>query len=95
MAPYTTRIAPSPTGMMHIGTARTAIFNWLVARATGGRFLLRMDDTDADRNMPEVAAAPGQPSVLLGSRRRGGRRLTATHTGSIQAVSLRQEAPRC
>lgn len=54
MAPYTTRIAPSPTGMMHIGTARTALFNWLVARATGGRFLLRMDDTDADRNMPEA-----------------------------------------
>jgi glutamyl/glutaminyl-tRNA synthetase len=40
--------------MMHIGTARTAIFNWLVARATGGRFLLRLDDTDVDRNVPEV-----------------------------------------
>jgi nondiscriminating glutamyl-tRNA synthetase len=40
--------------MMHIGTARTALFNWLVARATAGRFLLRMDDTDADRNMPEA-----------------------------------------
>jgi glutamyl/glutaminyl-tRNA synthetase len=51
---YTTRIAPSPTGMMHIGTARTALFNWLVARATGGRFILRIDDTDADRNLPEA-----------------------------------------
>jgi glutamyl-tRNA synthetase len=40
--------------MMHIGTARTALFNWLAARATGGRFLLRIDDTDADRNMPEA-----------------------------------------
>lgn len=39
---------------MHIGTARTALFNWLVARASGGRFLLRMDDTDADRNKPEA-----------------------------------------
>ena len=39
---------------MHIGTARTALFNWLVARATSGRFLLRMDDTDAARNMPEA-----------------------------------------
>lgn len=45
-----TRIAPSPTGDMHMGTARTAYFNWLVARATGGRFILRIDDTDVDRN---------------------------------------------
>jgi glutamyl-tRNA synthetase len=51
---YVTRIAPSPTGMMHIGTARTALFNWLVARATGGQFILRMDDTDHDRNMVEA-----------------------------------------
>jgi glutamyl/glutaminyl-tRNA synthetase len=54
MTPCTTRIAPSPTGMMHIGTARTALFNWLVARGTGGRFLLRIDDTDAERNEPEA-----------------------------------------
>jgi glutamyl-tRNA synthetase len=40
--------------MMHIGTARTALFNWLVARATGGKFILRIDDTDADRNIPEA-----------------------------------------
>jgi nondiscriminating glutamyl-tRNA synthetase len=46
-----TRIAPSPTGFMHVGTARTALFNWLAARATGGRFILRLDDTDADRNV--------------------------------------------
>lgn len=51
---YVTRIAPSPTGMMHIGTARTALFNWLAARSTGGNFILRMDDTDADRNMVEA-----------------------------------------
>jgi glutamyl-tRNA synthetase len=51
---YKTRIAPSPTGMMHIGTARTAYFNWLAAKASGGQFILRMDDTDADRNMVEV-----------------------------------------
>ncbi len=47
---YNTRIAPSPTGLFHIGTARTAYFNWLAARATGGRFLLRIDDTDTKRN---------------------------------------------
>lgn len=47
---YTTRIAPSPTGFLHLGTARTAYFCWLAARASGGRFLLRIDDTDASRN---------------------------------------------
>ena len=47
---YNTRIAPSPTGDMHLGTARTAYFNWLAARATGGRFYLRIDDTDNARN---------------------------------------------
>jgi len=47
-----TRIAPSPTGDMHIGTARTAYFNWLAARASGGKFILRIDDTDQKRNDP-------------------------------------------
>lgn len=51
---YVTRIAPSPTGFMHIGTARTALFSWMLARATGGKFILRMDDTDADRNIKEA-----------------------------------------
>jgi glutamyl-tRNA synthetase len=51
---YTTRIAPSPTGIAHIGTMRTAYFNWLAARASGGRFILRIDDTDAERNQPEA-----------------------------------------
>jgi glutamyl-tRNA synthetase len=50
MTPYITRIAPSPTGYFHLGTARTAYFNWLAARATGGKFLLRIDDTDGARN---------------------------------------------
>lgn len=48
--PLITRIAPSPTGDMHLGTARTAYFNWLAARATGGTFILRIDDTDVSRN---------------------------------------------
>lgn len=47
---FTTRIAPSPTGDMHLGTARTAWFNWLAARASGGKFILRIDDTDTSRN---------------------------------------------
>jgi len=45
-----TRIAPSPTGNLHIGTARTAYFNWLVSKSTNGRFLLRIDDTDINRS---------------------------------------------
>ena len=48
--PVVTRIAPSPTGDMHIGTARTALFNWLYARHTGGTFLLRIEDTDRERS---------------------------------------------
>lgn len=51
---YNTRIAPSPTGMMHIGTARTALFNWVVAKSSGGHFILRLDDTDTERNQPEA-----------------------------------------
>lgn len=52
-----TRFAPSPTGYLHIGGVRTALFNWLFARRHGGQFLLRIDDTDAQRNV-EAALAP-------------------------------------
>jgi glutamyl-tRNA synthetase len=48
--PVVTRIAPSPTGAMHIGTARTALFNYLYAKHTGGAFLLRIEDTDSERS---------------------------------------------
>ena len=52
------RFAPSPTGYLHVGGARTAIFNWLLARKTGGVFVLRIEDTDRDRFMdPEEALA--------------------------------------
>ena len=47
------RLAPSPTGTLHIGTARTAVFNWLFARHEGGTFLLRIEDTDIERSRPE------------------------------------------
>lgn len=49
-----TRFAPSPTGYLHIGGVRTALFNWLLARQAGGSFLLRIDDTDAERNVQEA-----------------------------------------
>ncbi|WP_320676388.1 glutamate--tRNA ligase [Prochlorococcus sp. MIT 1300] len=47
------RLAPSPTGTLHIGTARTALFNWLFAANEGGKFLLRIEDTDKERSKPE------------------------------------------
>ena len=47
------RIAPSPTGNLHIGNARTALFNWLYAKANNGKFLVRIDDTDTERSTDE------------------------------------------
>ncbi|MBM3998460.1 MAG: glutamate--tRNA ligase [Planctomycetes bacterium] len=58
-----TRFAPSPTGYLHIGGVRTALFNWLFARRHGGRFLLRIDDTDQQRNLDEAL-----PPILDGFR---------------------------
>ncbi len=55
--PVVTRFAPSPTGYLHIGGARTALFNWLYARGRGGKFLLRIEDTDRARSTPEATAA--------------------------------------
>ena len=52
-----TRFAPSPTGYLHIGGARTALFNWLYAKANNGKFLLRIEDTDRERSTPEATAA--------------------------------------
>ncbi len=51
-----TRFAPSPTGYLHIGGVRTALFNWLFTRKHGGQFILRIDDTDENRNQPEALA---------------------------------------
>lgn len=56
-SPVVTRFAPSPTGYLHIGGARTALFNWLYARGRGGKFLLRIEDTDRARSTPEATAA--------------------------------------
>lgn len=55
--PVVTRFAPSPTGYLHIGGARTALFNWLFARHHGGEFQLRIEDTDRARSTPEASAA--------------------------------------
>jgi glutamyl-tRNA synthetase len=50
-----TRFAPSPTGWLHVGNLRTALFNYMIARKTGGQFILRLDDTDGERSKPEYA----------------------------------------
>jgi len=56
-SPIVTRFAPSPTGYLHIGGARTALFNWLYARGRGGKMLLRIEDTDRARSTPEAIDA--------------------------------------
>ncbi len=57
MSKIVTRFAPSPTGFLHIGNLRTALFNYLIARKTGGEFVLRLDDTDAERSTQEYIDA--------------------------------------
>jgi len=62
----TTRFAPSPTGYLHIGNLRTALFNYLIARKAGGQFILRIDDTDPQRSKPEYVAAIKEDLTWLG-----------------------------
>ncbi len=64
--PVVTRFAPSPTGYLHIGGGRTALFNWLYARGRGGKFLLRIEDTDRERSTPEATEAILQGLRWLG-----------------------------
>ncbi|MDV7144530.1 glutamate--tRNA ligase [Tropicimonas sp. TH_r6] len=61
-----TRFAPSPTGYLHVGNLRTALFNWLIARKAGGQFILRLDDTDPERSKPEYADAIKEDLEWLG-----------------------------
>jgi glutamyl-tRNA synthetase len=60
------RFAPSPTGYLHVGNARVALANWLVARKAGGRFVLRFDDTDVERSKPEYETAIEEDLRWLG-----------------------------
>jgi len=64
--PVTTRFAPSPTGRLHVGNIRTALHNWMLARKVGGRFLLRIDDTDAERSREEYVDAIRTDLAWLG-----------------------------
>lgn len=65
-AAVVTRFAPSPTGFLHIGGARTALFSWLYARGRGGKFLLRIEDTDRERSTPEATDAILKGMAWLG-----------------------------
>lgn len=61
-----TRFAPSPTGRLHVGNIRTALHNWMLARQTGGKFILRIDDTDAERSRKEYVTAIRADLAWLG-----------------------------
>jgi glutamyl-tRNA synthetase len=62
----TTRFAPSPTGTLHVGNIRAALHNWLLAKQAGGKFLLRIDDTDAERSREEHVTAIRADLAWLG-----------------------------
>jgi len=64
--PAVTRFAPSPTGRLHVGNMRTAAMNWIVARQTGGTFILRLDDTDAERSTQAFADGIREDMAWLG-----------------------------
>ena len=66
MSPVRVRFAPSPTGFFHIGSARTALFNWLYARHTGGVFILRIEDTDKERNSEQFLTLIYESLTWLG-----------------------------
>ena len=79
-----TRFAPSPTGMLHLGGARTALFNWLYARHHSGTFRLRLEDTDRKRSTPEAIATIVDGLTWLG----------LDWDGEMVRQSERQAAPR-
>src|SRR5579883_2864001 len=66
MSDVVVRVAPSPTGYLHVGNARAALLNYLLARHAGGKFMLRIDDTDDTRSKPEYEAAIVEDLAWLG-----------------------------
>ncbi len=98
-ASVVTRFAPSPTGYLHIGGARTALFNWLFARHTGGRFLLRIEDTDRARSTHEATEAIFEGLRWLGLDWDGEAisqfSRVARHAEAAQAMLERGTAYRC
>ena len=88
-----TRFAPSPTGALHLGNARTALFSWLAARASGGRFVLRVEDTDAGRS--QDALLDGSSTNCAGWALPGTKvRTSAVRTDRIGRASAVRSTPR-
>ena len=87
----TTRFAPSPTGRLHVGNLRTALHNWLLAKQQGGRFLLRIDDTDAARSEERFVAAIREDLAWLGLTPDGEERQSA-RLGLYEAAFERLKA---
>ena len=95
--PVVTRFAPSPTGSLHIGGARTALFNWLYARHSGGRFVLRIEDTDRERHseaavqvifdsLKWLGLEPDAPAVFQFAR-------ADIHRGAVHQLVERRAGP--
>jgi glutamyl-tRNA synthetase len=86
--PVRVRIAPSPTGYMHIGNVRTALFNWLLARQRGGQFLVRIEDTDEKRFVPGAADAALQSLRWVGLDWDEGPDIGGPHAPYVQSERL-------
>ena len=110
MSQVVTRFAPSPTGYLHIGGARTALFSWAFARNTGGKMLLRIEDTDRERSTEAAVQAiyrrPEMARARLGRRAdhavrarrapcRGGPRAAVASARPITATARRKSSTRC
>ena len=86
--PPRVRFAPSPTGYLHVGGARTALFNWLYARRHGGTFILRIEDTDVDRSSADMVTAIFDSMTWLGLDWDEGPRVGGPHGPYLQAERL-------
>lgn len=89
-----TRFAPSPTGYLHVGNVRTALHNWLLAKHRGGRFLLRIDDTDAERSREEYVDALRADLAWLGIEPEGEERQSARFAIYEEAFARLADAER-
>ncbi|WP_341712604.1 glutamate--tRNA ligase [Erythrobacter sp.] len=92
--PVTTRFAPSPTGRLHVGNIRTALHNWMLAKEAGGRFLLRIDDTDAERSREEYVDAIREDLAWLGLEPDGEERQSLRLETYERAFAALREAGR-
>ena len=84
-----TRFAPSPTGYLHVGGARTALYSWLFARNHGGEFVLRIEDTDLERSTPEAIEVFQKNGVLFGPAKAANAGGVATSALEMSQNSMR------